>query len=110
MSGVERLAIGIAADDMRRPTRAPVAGRALHHLLVVLAAQATQVRQRVRATGTAPKDMVDPDRPSTAAGDGALVLVALQGGSPQPAPCRRSVEGISRHQVLPKGAVTSITR
>src|SRR5262245_33767225 len=66
----------------------------------MLAAEAAQVRQRVRATHATANDMVDDDRAIPASAHRALVRVALQDGSPQPPPRGRAVERIARHIVL----------
>ena len=96
--GVERPPVGIAAADLEPPAVAPDAVGAFLDLVVVVAAEVTEVARVISPTVTPADDVVDDDASARTAAHLAPTAGAAPNDRPQRPPCRRAVERIAGHE------------
>ena len=97
---VERPAVGIAAADLEPPAVATDAVRTFLDLVVVIAAEVTQVARVISATITPADDVVDDHASARTAPHLAPTAGAAPDDRPQLTPGTRAVERIAGHGAL----------
>lgn len=98
--GVERPALGVAAPDLETPAVAPDAVGAFLDLVVVVAAEVTEVARVIGPAVTPADDMVDDDASARTAAHLAPTAGSAPNDRPQRPPRRRPVERIAGHGAL----------
>jgi len=99
MGRIERLPVRIATVRGQLASVAPGAGRVFLGLVIVQAAEGSQIVQRIRAAVAPRLDMIDDERAMMAPAHDASVLVAGERGFPKVQPLARAVERVTRHGV-----------